>query len=89
MELSPIENNARRSRRNRTQSGRETDRIERRDEGVSRETDKQARGVHQGVHSMGSSEQCPAAFDYNVGRNNRIAHGPLKRLHRLTDDRPR
>lgn len=45
MELSPIENNARRSRRNRTQSGRETDRIERRDEGVSRETDKQARGV--------------------------------------------
>lgn len=48
-----------------------------------------ALGVHQGVHSMGSSEQCPAAFDYNVGRNNRIAHGPLKRLHRLTDDRPR
>lgn len=63
---------------------------------MDRETDKQARdggvvalGVHQGVHSMGSSEQCPAAFDYNVGRNNRIAHGPLKRLHRLTDDRPR
>lgn len=48
-----------------------------------------ALGVHQGVHSMGSSEQCPAAFDYNIGRNNRIAHGPLKRLHRLTDDRPR
>lgn len=48
-----------------------------------------ALGVHQGVHSMGSNEQCPAAFDYNVGRNNRIAHGPLKRLHRLTDDRPR
>lgn len=95
MELSPIENNARRSRRNGTQGGRETDRIERREEkgGERRETDKQggvvALGVHQGVHSMGSSEQCPAAFDYNVGRNNRIAHGPLKRLHRLTDDRPR
>lgn len=95
MELSPIENNARRSRRNGTPGGRETDRIERWEEGEGRETDKQgeggvvALGVHQGVHSMGSSEQCPAAFDYNVGRNNRIAHGPLKRLHRLTDDRPR
>lgn len=94
MELSPIENNARRSRRNGTQGGRETDRIERREEGwVGRRTSRRggvvALGVHQGVHSMGSSEQCPAAFDYNVGRNNRIAHGPLKRLHRLTDDRPR
>lgn len=44
MELSPIENNARRSRRNGTQGGRETDRIERREEReVGRETDKQAR----------------------------------------------
>lgn len=32
VELSPIENNARRSRRNGTQGGRETDRIERREE---------------------------------------------------------
>jgi len=106
VELSPIENNARRSRRNGTQSGRETDRNERRERrrrrrrrrrgggrtsrrGRRRRRRVVALGVHKGVHSMGSSEQCPAAFDYNVGRNNRIAHGPLKRLHRLTDDRPR
>lgn len=44
MELSPIENNARRSRRNGTRSGRETDRIERREEGASRETDQRREG---------------------------------------------
>lgn len=99
MELSPIENNARRSRRNdagemrRGKRGGKGEgrvaagRIELR--GRTRRGGVIALGVHQGVHSMGSSEQCPAAFDYNIGRNNRIAHGPLKRLHRLTDDRPR
>jgi len=48
-----------------------------------------ALGAPGGAFYGERSEQCPAAFDYNVGRNNRIAHGPLKRLHRLTDDRPR
>lgn len=99
VELSPIENNARRSRRNGEggEGGRErgdrrgTDRI---DGDAGGERDRGARGwsrwgCTRGCILWGSAEQCPAAFDYNVGRNNRIAHGPLKRLHRLTDDRPR
>jgi len=45
VELSPIENNARRSRRNGTQGGRETDRIERREEGwVGRRTSRRGGG---------------------------------------------
>lgn len=46
VELSPIENNARRSRRNGTPGGRETDGIARREarRGGEGETDKQARG---------------------------------------------
>lgn len=94
VELSPIENNARRSRRNGWARGKKRGArnaagpIELRDEGKEGRVVAH-RGAPGGVQSMGSSEQCPAAFDYNVGRNNRIAHGPLKRLHRLTDDRPR
>lgn len=67
VELSPIENNARRSRRSGAQGGRETDRIERRDEGVGRETDKQACG-REGGGGGGRAGGAPGGAFYGEQR---------------------